>query len=45
MNSYLNNSGTGRQKISKLDYYTLNKILTSTIKEYVSRGIDIHDYK
>ena len=45
MDSYLNNNGSGRQKISKLDYYTLSKILTSTIKEYVSRGIDIHDYK
>lgn len=45
MNSYLNNNATGRQKISKLDYYTLNKILTSTINEYVNKGINIHDYK
>jgi SNF2 family DNA or RNA helicase len=45
MNSYLNNNSTGRQKISKLDYYTLNKILTATINEYVNKGINIHDYK
>lgn len=45
MNSYLNNNANGRQKISKLDYYTLNKILTATINEYIGRGISIHDYK
>ena len=45
MNSYLNNNASGRQKISKLDYYTLNKILTATINEYVNKGINIHDYK
>lgn len=44
MDSYLTNNGTNRKTISKLDYYTLSKILNETIKDYNNKGIDINSY-